>query len=149
MTTMRKKLLVVLAVLLSLGCMRLVGAAPAVYSQPGIQIVGPGCTTAFYIDPLCKPCGVGMKSSGQYPVTQTPPGYGAPAFYTMGDMPDADPNDPTVCTTAQWEAKWGWTTPVSASDNNAMVNYLQQDMHFTNTSRIFYISMYVLMWIGS
>jgi hypothetical protein len=82
-----------------------------------------------------------MKSSGNYPVIENPPGFGAPAYYTMGDMPDADPNDPNVCTTAQWAAKWGWTMPVSASDNSAMVGFLQKDVGFTNTSRIYYISM--------
>jgi hypothetical protein len=140
-STLRISRFVALTLLLSLGYMRLVSGASAVYTQPGIQIVGLGCTTAFYLDPLCKPCGVGMKSSGKYPVNPDPPAEGSPAFYTMGDMPDADPNDPNVCTTAQWEAKWGWSTPASASDNGAMVKYLQQDMDFTNTSRIFYIAM--------
>jgi hypothetical protein len=96
------------------------------------QDIGPGCTTAFYIDPLCKPCGVGMKSSGQYPVN--PPGsLGEPAYYTVGDMPDADPRDPTICTTAQWQAKWG-------TGNTGMVSFLQEEKGFTNTSRIFYVS---------
>lgn len=141
MKVLRISSITIAIVLLMLGCLRTVSAAQGAYTQPGIQIIGPGCTTAFYIDPLCKPCGVGMKSSGQYPLTQNPPAFGTPAYYTMGNMPDADPNDPNVCTTAQWETKWGWTTPVTASDNSAMVKFIQQDVNFSNTSRIFYISM--------
>ena len=142
MATSRTKFLVILSLLLALlGCMQSMDATAATYTQPGIQTLGPGCTTAFYRDPLCKPCGVGMKASGQYPLTQNLPALGTPAYYTMGDMPDADPKDANVCTTAQWETKWGWTTPVSPSDNDAMVKFLNQDMNFTNTSRIFYISM--------
>lgn len=109
----------------------LLGAAqPVSAAQP--QSIGPGCTTAYYIDALCKPCGVGMKASGQYPLD---PGeaIGTPAYYTMGDEPDADPKDPNICTSAQWQAKWGTT-------NQGMVNFLQQEKGFTNTSRIFYVS---------
>lgn len=41
-------------------------AAP--FTQPNVNIVGPGSGTVFYIDAWGKPCGVGMKSSGIYPV---------------------------------------------------------------------------------
>jgi hypothetical protein len=126
MTKLRQGLLFIPALMLVLlGCIRPVsGATP--------QSIGPGCTTAFYIDPLCKPCGVGMKSSGEYPVNPSLP-IGTSAYYTVGDEPDADPSDSNVCTTAQWQAKWGTT-------NAAMVNFLQKVKGFTNTSRIFYVS---------
>jgi hypothetical protein len=42
-------------------------SAPNIFTQTGAQIIGVGCTTAFYLDPLCKPVGVGVKSSGIYP----------------------------------------------------------------------------------
>ena len=97
------------------------------------QVIGHGCTTAYFIDDDCDGCGVGVKSSGQYPLTQNPPAVGTPAYYTMGDTQDADDTDPTVCTTAQWQAKWG-------TANLGMVNFLQQRKGFTNTNRIFYLS---------
>ena len=74
-----------------------------------------------------------MKSNGQYPFAQGPPAVGTAAYYTTGDTPDADDTDPTVCTTAQWQAKWGAT-------NQGMVNFLQQRKGFANTSRVFYLS---------
>ena len=49
--------------------------------------VGPGCTTATYIDKDCSGYGVGRKSPGVYPV-----GYNS--TYTVGDMQDADDEDP-------------------------------------------------------
>lgn len=105
--------------------------APVAQAQTP-KVVGHGCTTAYFIDDDCDGCGVGVKSSGQYPVNPSAP-VGTPANYTMGDKPDADDTDPTVCTTAQWQAKWGAT-------NAGMVNFLQQRKSFSNTSRIFYVS---------
>jgi len=109
--------------------------APMVHAQAPTppQVIGHGCTTAYYIDDDCDGCGVGVKSSGQYPLTQNPPVFGSPATYTMGDSPDADDTDPAVCTTAQWQSKWGVT-------NQGMINFLQQRKGFSNTARIFYVS---------
>jgi hypothetical protein len=191
-----------------------------IFQQPGINIIGPGCSTAFYLNPLCKPCGIGMKSSGTvtnvadwvsttayapgtwvtfqgdatnpnrsfwmalssntnspptgsggvstnpnweespppispatYMLVQNPPGLGGgaglPAWASMGDLPDADPNDPNVCTTAQWAAKWGCATSAcnQTADNAAMVAYLNNDFGFTNTNNnyapahIYYLSL--------
>jgi parallel beta-helix repeat protein len=88
--------------------------------------IGPGCTTATYIDKDCDGYGVGKKSSASYPL-------GLNTTYTTGDMPDADDTDPSVNTAAQWQARWG-------SNNAGMVSFLQQKKGFTNTSRVFYIS---------
>src|SRR6185312_8545622 len=111
--------------LLLLGTMQFATAASP-------EIVGRGCTTAFFIDKDCKGVGVGMKASGIYPLS---PGarVGTHAWYTMGDMPDPDPTDPSIRTEAQWQAKWGKT-------NAGMVNFLQQRKGFTNTRRIWYVS---------
>ena len=99
-------------------------------SQP--EIIGPGCTTAFFIDKDCSGYGVGLKSSGDYPLSQGQH-VGTPGWYTTGDKPDADDEDPTVNTTAQWQAKWG-------TDNVEMVRFLKTRKTFSNTSRIFYLS---------
>lgn len=192
------------------------GAAIPGFTQPGINIIGPGSTTFAYIDRLNKPCGVGMKSSGIYPVAPltswggnvtlngtttlvvnstssgvlgpgsvltgtdiptspetiivsgTPTTTGtatfimsaaatgsatenitgaaslahvAPAWYTMGDTPDADPDDASVCTTAQWSAKWGCASSAcnQLGDNAAMVSWLTA-RGYTNNGHIYYIA---------
>ena len=119
-----------------IGCLFIIAGgvkAPIAHAQAP-QIIGHGCTTAYFIDDDCDGCGVAVKSSGQYPLTQEPPAVGSTPTYTMGDTPDADDTDPTVCTTAQWRAKWGNT-------NQGMVNFLQQRKGFINTSRIFYVAL--------
>ena len=103
---------------------------PLSASQP--DIIGPGCTTAFFIDKDCSGYGAGVKSSGNYPLSQGQP-VGTPAWYTTGDKPDADDEDPTVNTTAQWQAKWG-------TDNAGMAHFLRTRKNFSNTRRIFYLS---------
>jgi hypothetical protein len=95
---------------------------------------GVGCTTAYFIDKDCDGYGVGKKSSGTYTLGYNGNTQGNPGIYTTGDLPDADDSDPTVSTTAQWQAKWGTT-------NAGMVNFLQQRKGFTNTSRVWYVSL--------
>jgi hypothetical protein len=119
----------------TLGCLFIIAGsikAPIAHAQAP-QVIGHGCTTAYFIDDDCDGCGVGVKSSGQYPLTENSPAVGTPAYYTTGDTPDADDTDPTVCTTGQWQAKWGTT-------NQGMINFLQLRKGFTNTARIFYVS---------
>ena len=203
-------------------------SAPNVFTQPNINIVGPGCTTVFYIDPLCKPVGTGMKSSGVYPVsplnnwagnvtlngtttltvnstssggplgpgavltgtdiptspvtvivsgtpggttfvmsaaatgsateniTATPAVGSTPAWYTLGDSPDADPNSLTIGTTTQWENYWitttscvvAWASCTAAQQNQALINYLTDDFAKSlpssvvlNTASIYYVSL--------
>jgi len=109
----------------------LIGSMQAL-SAPPPQVIGPGCTTAFFIDKDCSGYGVGVKSSGDYSLSQGAH-VGTAAWYTTGDRPDADNQDPSVNTTAQWQAKWG-------SDNSAMIRFLRERKNFSNTSRIFYVS---------
>ncbi len=198
---------------------------PQYFTQPGIEVVGAGCTTAFYLDPLCKPCGVGMKSSGNYSASiQSAPaglsvtgsttsgsnvltvtaivtgslliapgmnvigptgalaagtsiaGYGSntggglgtyvmsanatgtasgtfsfshvPAYWTMGDLPDAAPLSPSICTTAQWEgAPWGsagsWNAAgTDAAKNAVMKSFLATEYGYANsgTWHVYYVS---------
>src|SRR5688572_25681721 len=90
------------------------------------QSIGQGCTTMYYIDKDCDGYGVGKKSSGLYPL-----GSGMtfqPGTYTVGDMVDADDEDPKVNTTVSWQAKWGTT-------KESMVNFLQVRKGFINTGR--------------
>jgi len=110
----------------------LVTGAPRSATAAPPQVVGPGCTTAFFLDPLCKGVGVGVKSSGIYTVAQGQT-MNTPGIYTMGNRPDPDPTDPAVKTTGDWQAKWG-------IDNAGMINFLSRRKRFTNTSRIFYIA---------
>jgi hypothetical protein len=117
--------LVSVAGLLLIGSIQPLSAAPA-------KIIGPGCTTAFFIDKDCSGYGVGVKSSGDYPLSQGQP-VGTPGWYTTGDKPDADDEDPTVNTTAQWQAKWG-------TDNAGVVHFLRTRKNFSNTRRVFYVS---------
>ena len=98
------------------------GAFGVTLAQAQQMSVGPGCTTATYIDKDCSGYGVGRKSSGVYPI-----GYNS--TYTVGDMQDADDEDPTVNTTAQWQAKWG-------TGNSAIVNFLAERRGFSNSGRI-------------
>lgn len=121
---MRAALLVVPLTLLC------VGRQPLCASPP--EILASGCTTAFFIDKDCSGYGVGVKSSGVYPLSQGQP-VGTPGWYTTGDKPDADNEDPTINTTEQWQAKWG-------IDNAGMVRFLQTRKNFSNTRRIFYLS---------
>lgn len=115
-------------------------------------VVGHGCTTIAYIDADCDGCGVGVISGGVfsavsspvlpstptgYMAIQNPPGgsgNNAAPFYAVSNNPDADDTDPTVCTTAQWQAKWG-------STNAGMVSFLSTKKGFSNSSRIYYVSM--------
>ena len=48
------------------------------------QVIGHGCTTAYFIDDDCDGCGVGVKSSGQYPLTQNPAAVGTTAYLHDG-----------------------------------------------------------------
>src|SRR5262249_37418623 len=67
--------------------------------------IGKGCTTAFYIDKDCDGYGVAMRSDSDYG-----PGNVSGANYStakIGDLPDADDNDPTVNTVASWRTKYG------------------------------------------
>jgi len=56
--------------------------------------VGPGCTTAYHIDKDCDGYGVGTSANDPNPL--------------LG--PDADDNDASVHTTAQFIAKWSTLT---------------------------------------
>lgn len=123
-------------------------SAPVHAIGPGpnnsVQVIGHGCTTAFFIDADCDGCGVGIKASGIYPVvTGTLPGNGAAPFWTMGDTVDADDTDSTVCTKADWQAKWGWTDPPTsgndAANNTAMETFLTQKKGVTTTT-VYYLS---------
>ena len=75
---------------------------------------------------------------------QTVISFGIAPYWTMGDTPDADDTDPTVCTAADWMTKYGWTDPptsgTDSANNAAMVSFLNSRKHFANTSRIFYVS---------
>ena len=90
--------------------------------------VGRGCTTATYADNDCDGYGVARRSSGVYPI-----GDSGSYQYTIGDLPDADDEDPSVNTTASWEAKWG-------AGNVGIRAFLAARRGFTNTSRIYYIA---------
>ena len=126
--------------------------AQQLFTQPGIAITGPGQSTAYYNDLWGKPCANGAKSSGQYPLTNSPPSLGTAAYYTMGDMPDADPKSPIICTSAQWAAvSWDgsgntWATPTSgnaAANTSLMLAFLEKEKGFSTlaaTPAIYYIS---------
>lgn len=63
-------------------------------------------------------------------------------WWTMGNLPDPDPNDASVKTKAQWEAKWcGGTDPCT---NQGMINFLATEKGYTCPTdrgcRIFYLS---------
>src|SRR4051812_10384849 len=103
--------------------------ASVVVAQPHL---GAGCTTAYFIDADCDGYGVGKKSSGIYPLGLNGNVLGSPLIATAGDLPDADDQDATVHTTAQWQAKWG-------SNSAGMANFLATRKGFTNTSRIYYL----------
>lgn len=140
-----------LASLLAVLLLSLTIAAPKAHAQTP-PVVGHGCTTIAYIDADCDGCGVGVISGGVfsaissptlpstptgYMAIQNPPGgagNNAAPFYAVSNKPDADDTDPTVCTTADWQAKWG-------SNNAAIVNFLNQKKLFTNTSRVYYVSL--------
>lgn len=117
------------------------------------QVIGHGCTTAFFIDTDCDGCGIGVFQSGTftavttptagsiptgYQAVQSPPGQGSAPFYAVSDSIDADDTDPSVCTTADWQAKWG-------SNEAGMENFLSTKKAFTNVgtsgSRVFYLSL--------
>lgn len=118
------------------------GAANPQFVQSGMAIIGRGSTTFAYLDPLNKPCGVGMRSSGSYPVFLGNPSTTTPTIEPMGDSPDADPNSTTICTTAQWAARWGCATSAcnQLGDNAALVSYLNDDFGFANTGEIYYLA---------
>jgi hypothetical protein len=109
----------------------IVAVPPASAMTP--EVIGTGCTTAFYIDKECKGVGVGVKSSGVYALNLTE-ALGQTGAWTMGDRPDPDSTDPSVKTTADWQAKWGAT-------NVGMAKFLRERKGFTNTGRIFYVSL--------
>lgn len=111
-----------------LACFIFLGCA---FAQP--KVVGKGCTTAFFLDLDCDGYGVGKLASGLYSIGYNGNLQGRLLNATTGDMPDADDQDPTVRTTAEWQAKWG-------TSNAAMVSFLQTRKGFANTSRIFYLS---------
>ena len=53
------------------GLLLMQGIRPLSAAPP--EIIGPGCTTAFFIDKDCSGYGVGVKSSGDYPLSQGQP----------------------------------------------------------------------------
>src|SRR5215467_11897940 len=84
----------------------LFGFLPASASAQGAVKVGKGCTTAFFIDKDCDGHGIAVRSDGNYGpgnVTGIEP-YATP---NVGDMPDADDNDPDVNTVESWRIKYG------------------------------------------
>lgn len=126
------------------------------FTTPGLNVIGRGSTTFAYLDFTGKPCGTGMRSSGQYPVwTASPPATGTTAWWTMGDLADPDPTDHSICGVTQWQSKYGWVTPETtgndAANNAAMVKFLIDRKGYSNAAwgctgdvcsspRIFYIS---------
>lgn len=120
----------------------------------GFQVIGRGCTTFAFIDFDCDGCGNGVYASGTYTVVGTPVAGNNPTgyqittnpptnptatpqpFYSVSDTPDADDTDPTVCTTAQWQAKWGTT-------NAGMISFLEAKKGLTagQLANIYYISL--------
>lgn len=124
-----------------------VNALTGLVAQP----IGKGCTTAFYIDQDCDGCGDGVYASDTFsaltiPAYNTwPTGYQVistfPAtttfgsYYSVSDTPDADDTDPTVCTTAQWQAKWG-------STNAGLVSFLEAKKGLTSAqvTNVYYVS---------
>ena len=145
-----RRLLVVIAALIAAPCFG--QSAPNMFTQPGLSIIGVGCTTSVYLDQGCKPCGPGVKSGGTYPnaaypwgtypspyTPASPPDPNTAAWYTMGDSPDPDPTDPTLgCSSAAWEARYGWiyapptTSGQAATDNAAMVAFLISRKGYSN-----------------
>ncbi len=141
--------------------------APDFFSQPGIAIVGPGCTTAVYYDPTCSPCAVGEYVGGTtsfvttptqpssptgYQYVQSPPSSspGTP-FYSVSDTMPADPTMPGMCTTAQWEAatwtyngtgySWNGAAGNGALENDAMLGFLCQRKGWCPASpTVYYLS---------
>ena len=126
----------------------LVTTPPGFFTQPGMTVIGRGGTTFAYLDPLGKPCGVALRSYGQYPVYTGIIGTNTPTWGLMGDSPDADPNSTRICTTAQWETYWittvspslTWGAATPTQQNQALVNYLNNDFGFANTGTIYYLS---------
>lgn len=96
--------------------------------------LGIGCSTVYFIDKDCDGYGVGKKSSGTYTIGVNGEVLGNPLIETSGDMPDADDEDPTVHTTAEWQAKWG-------NNNTAVANFLSARKGFTNSSRVYYLAL--------
>jgi hypothetical protein len=70
------------------GVARSASAGPGGATTPGK--IGRGCSTAWFIDEDCDGYGVGVRSSGVY-------GWDV---LGVGDMPDADDNDPAINTPA-------------------------------------------------
>ncbi len=95
--------------------------------------IGKGCTTAFYIDKDCDGYGVGKKSDGNYILGFNGEALGKPLIESAGNMPDADDEDASVHSTAQWQAKWG-------NGNSAIIDFLRERKAFTNTSRVYYLA---------
>ena len=120
-----------------LGCLFIIAGsikAPIAHAQAP-QVIGHGCTTAYFIDDDCDGCGVGVKSSGQYPLTQNPPAVGTPAYYTMGDTPDADDTDPTVCTTAPMAGEVGHDKPGDGELPAAAQGLHQHEPHLLHLAK--------------
>jgi hypothetical protein len=103
---------------------------------------GRGCTTTRYIDADCDGYGTGKRADATYPLGANTGTFLDPPYNT-GDLPDADDTDPTVNTTASWKTKYGWddvgNTP--SVNNAAMASFLAARKGFTNTGRIFYLSL--------
>ena len=104
---------------------------PLSASQP--EIIGPGCTTAFFIDKDCSGYGVGVKSSGDYPLSQGQH-VGTPGWYTtLATSPM-----PMTKTRPSIRRRSGRRS--GALTMCEMVRFLKTRKTFSNTSRIFYLS---------
>jgi hypothetical protein len=144
--TNRKRLVVASLLLFALGCLLVLAvvsrrnsATPAPLSRAGVSPpvhAGSGCTTVYFIDRDCDGYGVGKKASGDYPLFPGGIVYklGDRANWTVGDMPDADDDDPAVRTPAEWRARWG-------GDNRGMVRFLAARKGFANAARVWYVSL--------
>jgi hypothetical protein len=134
-------LCVVLAPLLCLAAFIVVSrpsrvpAAPDPRGRLSPVHAGPGCTTAYYIDKDCDGYGVGKKAGGEYPLYPAGIAYklGDPANWSLGDLPDADDEDPAVRTPEEWRAKWG-------NGNHGIVRFLAERKQFSNSSRVWYVA---------
>ena len=99
---------------------------PLANSQVGFSKIGKGCTTAYFIDNDCDGRGVAVRADGNYTTAGN-----------VGDMPDADDNDPTVSTVADWRTKYG-TGPIDTS-TATLLRFLSTSRGYTPT-RVWYVA---------
>jgi hypothetical protein len=83
-----------------------------------LQIIGKGCSTAYYIDKDCDGYGVGVRVDGDYLTVGN-----------IGDKADADDNDATVNTAATTLSKYG-----------SIAAFLAARGYPSTASRIWYIA---------